>query len=117
MAYNNRWTTRNSDVDRVTALKAVTQQDHEALKKDTQEQIVNINTKLNQMTGFVGHCRDDIDWLLQRYNSDGDSVIARLNELHAVTSYLYEKDQHNTDGKRRLRVTICAGNQKVRIKR
>lgn len=66
----------------------------------------------------VGNMENDLEWLLKQYNHGAGSVADRLNKVESLAQYLYENERMRAvSGKKRLRVTVRAGNQEVRIKR
>ena len=78
----------------------------------------NAQTREVKLVQKVGNMEARLEWLSNEYNYGAGSVADRLNKVESLAQYLYENERMRAvSGKKRLGVTVRAGNQEVRIKR
>jgi hypothetical protein len=119
MAYmGTRWGGISSPVTRVEYAT----KDRVDQLADTVNRLVDLSndaqTREVKLVQKVGNMEARLEWLTNEYNYGAGSVADRLNNVESLAEYLYERERiRAASGKKRLRVTVCAGNKEVRIKR
>lgn len=119
MAYmGTRWGGVSSPVTRI---EYATKDRVDALADTVNRLVEYVNsaqTREVKLVQKVSNIEDRLEWLTSEYNYGAGSVADRLNKVESLAQYLYENERMRAaSGKKRLRVTVRAGNQEVRIKR